>query len=330
MTADSVFYHVGESGAYLPTRHTEGPWDQRFQHGGPPAALLAGAVEQRLAGEDLRISRLSYSFLGPVPVAPLHVSTRIIRPGKRVRLIEATLTASGAPVIIASAWAIRPAPADLDADAAEAVAPAAPEQVTETDPTRYEEWDCGFLAATEWRFVNGGYRKPGPAVVWVRPRVGLLAGQRLSPVQQVALAADSANGVSSVLDIRAWTFTPPELTIHLLRPPAGEWLCLDAVSTVRPDAVGMAVATVFDRQGPVARSAQSLFVSRRLPFPAGRQLPDPGRQLRGGRGFEQIACRQVDAELSRQRGHGRRGEHRMSAEGHEIVVRSDLVHGQHL
>lgn len=263
MATDDVFYHVGESAAFVPTKHTEGPWDKRFQHGGPPAALLAGAIEQQLADKELQISRLSYNFLGPVPMGPLYVTTQVSRPGKRVRRIEAILTAKGVPVIIASAWAILPAPADLGVDTIEAVAPAAPEHLVTMDPTVYQEWNCGFLAATEWRFVHGDYRKPGPATVWVRPKVRLLAGRELSPVQQVALTADSANGVSSVLDIRSWTFTPPELTIHLLRPPVGEWLCLDAVSMVQPNSVGLAMATVFDRRGPVARSAQSLFVSRR-------------------------------------------------------------------
>ena len=111
--------------------------------------------------------------------------------------------------------------------------------------------------------MHGGYETPGPATVWLRPRVPLLIGEPMSPAQRIALTADSANGVSAVLGIDDWMFIPPELTIHFLRPPVGEWLCLAAESLVRTDGVGLATATVHDRTGPVARSAQTLLVSAR-------------------------------------------------------------------
>lgn len=266
---EEAFYHLGDRDTYLPTRHTEGPWSAQFQHGGPPTALLARAIEQCLAsepgvaGEQVRIGRVSFDILAPVPMLPLRATAEISRPGRRVRRVEATLTAGDAAVITASAWAILPAPADLPVDTAPAEAFPSPEGLLPSDPAADPEWKCGFLAATEWRFVYGGYGKLGPAAAWVRPKVALLVGEPLSPVQRVALTADSANGVSAVLDIGAWMFIPPELTLHLMRPPVGEWLCLVAQSLVRPGAVGLATATLHDRHGPVAQSAQSLLVRRR-------------------------------------------------------------------
>jgi acyl-CoA thioesterase len=74
---------------------------------------------------------------------------------------------------------------------------------------------------------------------------------------------DSASGVSSVLDPRAWGFLNTELTVHVLRRPVGEWLCLDAETTLSTGSVGLATSSVHDEQGLVARSAQALLVVER-------------------------------------------------------------------
>ena len=71
---------------------------------------------------------------------------------------------------------------------------------------------------------------------------------------------DSASGVSAALDPAAWRFLNTELTVHVLREPVGEWLCLDAETTLSSGSVGVAVSTVYDERGLVARSAQALLV----------------------------------------------------------------------
>ena len=261
MTSHGAFYEPVDGDTYLPTAHTEGPWDPRYQHGGPPAAMLTRAVEQQVDGEPLQVARLTFDILGPVPREPLRITAWVERPGKRVRLIRATLSHLDRVIIAATAWAVRPAPDDLPAPVPSTPPP--PDDLPATDPTANPEWNCGFLAATEWRFVAGGYLEQGPATAWIRPRIPLLPGETMSPMQRVALTADSANGISSVLDIGTWTFIPPELTIHCMRPPDGEWLCLDAGTVVQPAGVGLASATLYDRHRPVARTAQSLLVSAR-------------------------------------------------------------------
>ena len=91
----------------------------------------------------------------------------------------------------------------------------------------------------------------------------LVADEPISPLQRLMTCVDSASGVGSVLDVREWAFLNTELTVHVLRPPVGEWLCLDAETTITGGSVGLATATVHDEQGPVARSAQTLLVTAR-------------------------------------------------------------------
>ena len=43
---DDAFYLPLGDDRWGATRHTTGPWDAGFQHGGPPSALLARAIER--------------------------------------------------------------------------------------------------------------------------------------------------------------------------------------------------------------------------------------------------------------------------------------------
>ena len=59
-----------------------------------------------------------------------------------------------------------------------------------------------------------------------------------------------------------------ELTVHVRREARGEWICLDAETSVEPDGAGLARSTLSDADGPVAHGAQSLLVAPRPPRPA--------------------------------------------------------------
>jgi acyl-CoA thioesterase len=57
--------------------------------------------------------------------------------------------------------------------------------------------------------------------------------------------------------------TNSDLTVYLHRPPVGEWVCLQARTTIEPAGLGLAESVIFDRTGPVGRGLQSLFIARR-------------------------------------------------------------------
>ena len=68
--------------------------------------------------------------------------------------------------------------------------------------------------------------------------------------------------MSSALDPGEWGFLNTELSVHVLRRPVGEWLCLDAETRLSSGSVGLATSSVYDEKGLVARSAQALLVAR--------------------------------------------------------------------
>jgi hypothetical protein len=242
------------------TIHTQGPWNPQFQHGGPPSALLVRQMEQCSPRSEMVLARVTIDILGPIPLAALRATARLIRPGRKVELLEAFLEYEGRFLMRATGWRIQAPsvrPDVLDAG----LVPPIPSQ--ENDVTTISEWQCGFLSATEWRFVRGSYTLPGDAIAWTRLRYPLIEGEETSPAQRLLALADSANGISSPFDIRSWQFVPPELTVHCLRPPIGEWICLDAHTQLQSEGVGLTTADLYDGHGRIGRSAQALFIAQR-------------------------------------------------------------------
>lgn len=65
----------------------------QIQHGGPVSGLLARALEQCAPREGTRLSRSSVEILGPIPIEEVRVSARVVRPGRRIELLNAVLEA---------------------------------------------------------------------------------------------------------------------------------------------------------------------------------------------------------------------------------------------
>jgi hypothetical protein len=253
----SAFYLSLGEGVFRATPHTVGPWAPDDQHAGPPSALLVRALERVLPAGDGWLARVSVDLLGAVPVGDLTVTASVIRPGRSVQLAAAALTAGGREVARAAGWWHRFADT-----AAVATGSAPPPLPDEPDPVD-RRWPGGYLLAMEWRRVKGDFTEPGPAVIWSRMRYPLVEGEQPSATQRLFVTADSGNGVSSALPLDSWLYVNTELTVHLLRPPAGEWFCLDSATTLGPTGGGYAVTTLSDVDGEVGRGAQALLVRPR-------------------------------------------------------------------
>jgi hypothetical protein len=111
--------------------------------------------------------------------------------------------------------------------------------------------------------VSGAFGEPGPACAWTRMRYPLVPDEEPSPLERVLVVADSGSGLSGLLAASAWYFINPELTVHLHREPAGEWICLDAHTTISAGGTGLATSVLSDRVGPAGVGAQSLLIRPR-------------------------------------------------------------------
>jgi hypothetical protein len=250
---------------FVPSAHARGPWDSGAQHGGAPAALLARELERLEPGAGMLVARITYEFLGPVPLAPLEAEACIERPGRRFQVVEGTLRHDGRVVVRARAVRLRQAAIDLPAVAlADTELPGEAPDASAADGFPGSGSGEGFhRTAMEIRFAGGTDYGTGPALAWFRLRLPLIAGETPTPVQRLVAAADFGNGVSRVLDFDRHLFVNTDLTVHVHREPRGEWILLDARTVADPVGAGLATTRLFDEHGAVGIGAQTLYVDVR-------------------------------------------------------------------
>jgi Thioesterase-like superfamily len=257
--------YVPADDGYEATALTIGPWDPGLQHAGPPAALLAREVERTGGIEGGQAVRLAYDILGPVPVGPVSVRASVVRPGRRIELVEAVLSgADERPLMRLTAWRMRVRDDGVAAPPAAAAhpAPAGPEESRKED-AKFFATDVAYHRALDWRFAAGSFNAPGPATAWTSPRCELVEGEPITALEHLLVMTDAASGISAALDWTRATFANVDLTVALHRPPRGEWVGMDATTVYGDTGAAQAFAVLFDADGPIGRSAQSLFVEPR-------------------------------------------------------------------
>ncbi|MGH8706999.1 MAG: thioesterase family protein [Burkholderiales bacterium] len=265
MKAASAFVRAA-GGRWNSTELTRGPWSPEHQHAGPPVALVAGEIARAAAPLGLtHLARITANLLRPIPIAELAVSVQTDYAGRNAAHFSATLSSGGKELARCTALVQResdlPLPEGLPGHPLpQAPRPAAASPVGQFPFASAER--LGYSDLVETRVAAGTLFR-GPCAIWFRLRHPLVAGETPLPVERVAVAADSGNGISAILDFKRYLFVNSDLTLNLLRRPAGEWICLEAATLLGPAASGLAEARIYDEQGLVGRSTQSLIVRPR-------------------------------------------------------------------
>jgi hypothetical protein len=261
MTEEAAFYEPLGEGRYRAARATIGPWSDGLQHAGPPAALLAHVLERLSPRPGARIARLSVELLGPVEVGEMAVTAAVERPGKRIQLLSASAKVNGREAMRALAWQLQADPGRCPAAGPRESAPPLPPPQPQAFFPGLPTFPYG--EALEWRFTQGHFAEPGPATVWTRCRIPIVAGEPLSGLCRLIAMVDSANGISWELPLGGYTFVPVDLNVVLRRLPEGEWVGMSATTTIEGDGLGMVQTRLFDAGGAVGASLHTLFVTPR-------------------------------------------------------------------
>jgi hypothetical protein len=188
-------------------------------------------MRERHPDGGFRLARLTVEFLGAIPRSDITVETEIVRDGRRIRLIEASMHAAGKKVALARAWQIAAngdvlAGAELKGAKPVELPPLPPPEQPQRFFTGRERW--GYGESVDWRRVRGTYRGTGYAQAWMRPRVPLIAGRKIHPLD---------------------------------RYPAGDWVLLSARSDLADDGLGSTSGTLSDESGPLGTVTQPLLVA---------------------------------------------------------------------
>ena len=247
------------------TALTRGPWNPDHQHAGPPSALICRAVERAAASDGLtHLGRLTVNLIRPAPIGECRVEAATDYVGRNAGHYSGRLIAEGKDVARFTALMQREEDLPVPEGTLGHPPPAAPKPPNECPivTMNFADGSFGYADLVENRLAAGHFFK-GPCAAWFRLNHPLIKGERPSPYQRVAVAADSGNGISASLDFAKYVFLNCDLTINLFRRPEGEWVCLEARSLFGDNGCGLAESALFDERGMIGRATQSLAVRAR-------------------------------------------------------------------
>jgi hypothetical protein len=203
----------------------------------------------------------------PLAMAPMRITTEVVREGRRARLVDAELRSGDKLVARATLQQVHTGEVPIDRDgpakAWTASHPDPPESQPRSGMTQVDGDLAFHSTSVEHRTYDGLLTDVGPANDWIRVDVPLLPGVELSPFERVVAAADFGNGVSSSVPFDRYTFVNADLSVHLFRLPVDEWVLLEAVTLAADGGVGVAESALSDRRGRIGRSCQSLAIDLR-------------------------------------------------------------------
>lgn len=239
---------------YSSTIHAQGAWNEHEQHMAPASGIIAAELEQFQPRDDVRIGRISYDIFGLIAGGEFSITTRVVRPGKTIELLESEMRANDRTCIVARAWRM------CTQDSSEV---AGLEDQAVQQPDTLPEWDgmaCwpgGYIQSIETR--ADASRRPGKGIVWITNDKAMVENQPTSDFVHLMGMVDTANGVVPRQGSEfAWAYPNLDLQIHLHRYPAGKWLGIEAVQQFGSDGIGLTSAVLHDVHGPFGRSEQIL------------------------------------------------------------------------
>lgn len=254
---DAYYVRLGGS-RFRSTVHAQGAWNTSEQHMGAAAGLLAHAVAFDHPRTDVLPVRFSYDILGLIPGGEVEVTTRMVRPGRTIELVEASMSHAGRSCIRLSVWRLvrgeTSGAAGTHREPLPAVAETVPADLT-------QRWSGGYIASLEARTVRE--HRPGSAALWLRAPYAVVDEEEVSTTAQFLAAVDAANGIAARVDPAAMTFPNVDLGVHLVREPVSSWAGLDTHVSIGGTGVGLTESALHDEAGYLGRVAQSLTVRPR-------------------------------------------------------------------
>lgn len=245
---------------YQPTKHAQGAWNEHEQHMAPATGVLTAELNGYAPQDNMRIARISLDILGLIPLDDFTITTRCIRPGKTIELIEAVMSSRGRDAIIARAWRLMTQDTSEIAGIEDQQSAHKPEDLSAWDGMK--GWPGGFIESV--RLVTDTQRRPGRGMIWITNDVEMVEGIPTDDLVHLLGMVDTANGVVPRVGLGLskleWMFPNTDLQIHMHRAPRGRWLGIDAIQQYGDDGIGLTSAILHDTQGPFGRSEQILTI----------------------------------------------------------------------
>ena len=241
---------------FTPSPACRGPWDPRSLHGRVVIALLGHVIEERHGATDFFPARLTVDLYRLPGFAPVTVETRMVREGTRIRVIDAEFFSDGLSHARATCQLLKRTQNP---------------EGTVWSPPRWNAPDPETIEAPPnrplggmWtmRPVTGAMGTPGQRRTWMKEVRALVGGHALTPFVRAASAADFASPFANSGD-KGLGYINTDATLHLHRPPVGEWIGLEVVNHHATDGIAIGACFLHDTSGPIGSSSVCALAQRR-------------------------------------------------------------------
>lgn len=248
------YSELGQVSHYRTTDLVQGAWNPHEQHMAAASGVICAELEQFQPRPEMRIGRISFDILGLIPAGEFEISTQVIRAGRTIELLEATMTAQGKACIVARVWRM------MMQDSSEIMGL---EDAVQKRPVHIPvhnilgDWDGQFIQTIQSQ-VEPSQHRAGKGVVWLNTDVDMVEGEETSDFVHLMGMLDTANGIVPRVSDQPWAFPNLDLQIHLLRMPRGRWLGLETKQQYGDDGIGLTSSILHDDYGVFGRSEQIL------------------------------------------------------------------------
>jgi acyl-coenzyme A thioesterase PaaI-like protein len=240
-------FFVSKDDTYVPNEIAHGGWGPTLG-GHVVGGLLARSVETKRADADLVPARFTVDILRRVAAEPVRVESNVVRSGRRMQAIDASMTQHGEVVARAATLFLRrseqpPAiPWSTDID----MPPIPPE------PPQFDGSVPLFIVPFGGDVGDGGnpWQHPGPRYAWLRHIRALVDDEEPSPFVCAAMAVDVSASLTG-FSTAGLGFINADYTLTLCRLPEGPYIGLAALTHYSDAGIGIGTASIFDARGPI-------------------------------------------------------------------------------
>jgi hypothetical protein len=256
MSTEPFFTRDGDR--FVPTRSSVGPWNETSLHGRVVIGLLGREIERRHGSADYIPARLTVDMYRLPDLSAAEVVTRIVRDGKRIKVIDAEFISAGTSMARATCQLLRrtvnpdgeiwsPSPWD---------APPPADIAAPTDPG-------GSLGGMwEIRPISGAMGTLGRRRLWMREVRPLIDDEPWTPFSRVAVGCDFASPFANA-GTKGLTYINSDATLYLHREPVTEWVGYEVVNHGATDGVAIGECFVHDERGPIGSATVAALAQAR-------------------------------------------------------------------
>jgi hypothetical protein len=255
---ENLPFFTRDGAAYVPSTVARGPWDPNSLHGRVIAGLLGHVIEQRHGDPALVPARLTVDMYKLPDLAPIEVTTKIVREGYRIKVVDAEFFSGGTSMARATCQLLRRtqdppgkvwSPANWDVPA--------PADIPEPEDKR-----SGMGGMWTTRPISGAMGTVGPRRLWMSEVRVLVEGEPLTPFGRVAVGADFASPFANAGD-QGLGYINSDVTVYLHRLPATNWIGYEVVNHQATEGVAIGECWLYDEAGPIGTATVAALAQRR-------------------------------------------------------------------